>query len=147
MIAWLMLASRTSGRSAWMVPNLFATLFYGTEAYRNEYLRSSWAGLALIVFIYGCAGALWGLAVRESRPRFLAATGAVTGLAVFYVFFRIVWLHAAPLLTLYAPDRQLEFGHILWGLALARSPEFARRIALATGVYAPEEIKSGEVIV
>ena len=66
-------------------------------------------------------------------PRFFAQPsplfGAVAGLCVYFLFYGWLWRHVNPLVTLYAPDRQLQLGHVLWGIVLARSPLYSRRIA------------------
>jgi hypothetical protein len=149
MVGWLMLGSLWKRRSIWIVPNLFATTFYGAGVYRNHFLRASWSGVALIFAIYGVGGVLWGILWRDERRPLASLYGAVTGLLVYYVFFHLIWKSANPLISLYAPDRQLEFAHLLWGLAVARSPLYSRRIAaaLAEPVQPQEaEARSGELI-
>ena len=133
-MACLMIGSLWNGRSIWVVPNLFATTFFGSEVYRNQFLRTSWTGAALIVAIYGLLGVLWGCVLRDGRSRWLGLIGAIAGICVYYFLYQFLWRHVNPLITLYAPDRQLELGHILWGIVLARSPVFARRIA-GSSVY------------
>jgi hypothetical protein len=129
MLACLMLGSVLNGRSIWVVPNLFTTLIFGSSVYRNEYLNTSWAGVAILIAIYGILGTIWGMIWREQRRPGLTAIGAITGLVVYYLFFHFIWFHVAPVITLYAPDRQFELGHLLWGMALGKSPGFARKIA------------------
>jgi hypothetical protein len=162
LFACLMIGSLWDGRSIWVVPNLFATTFFGSEVYRNQLLRTSWTGIALIVAIYGALGALWGCICRDERRRWLGFYGAVAGLCVYFAFYDWLWKHVNPLVTLYAPDRQLQLGHVLWGMALARSPLYSRRIADSVvnppvpddsttppgvqDVVVHEEISSGEVI-
>ena len=154
MLGYLMIGSLWGRRSVWVIPNLFATTFFGPDAYRNQLLRSSWAGVALVLSIYGLAGILWGFFWGDERKRWIVLYGALTGLAVYFVFFDVFWNHANPLITLYAPDRQLKIAHVLWGMALARSPKYSRRIALVTSdaTVEPaaqetvEEVKTGEVI-
>lgn len=160
LVACVMAGSVFEGRSIWVVPNLFATTFYGSEVYRNRLLHTSWTGVALIVGIYGVLGAIWGCIWRDDRKRWLRLYGVLAGLGVYFVFFDYFWRHINPLITLYAPDRQLQLGHVLWGLVLARSPLYARRIAAALSNkpalnkttppaiqdVAGPEIKSGEII-
>jgi len=151
MLACLAIGSLWNGRSIWMVPNLFATTFFGGEVYRNQLLRTSWTGIALIVAIYGALGAIWGCIWRDERKPWLGSYGGITGLCVYLLFHEFLWRHVNPLITLYAPDRQLQVGHVLWGIVLARSPLYARRIAdsaSARAVHdvAAEEVRSGEVI-
>jgi hypothetical protein len=129
LFAVLMAGSLWDGRSIWLVPNLFATTFFGSEVYRNQLLRTSWAGIALIVAVYGALGILWGCIWRERRIPWLGLFGAVAGLCVYFLFYGWLWRHVNPLVTLYAPDRQLQLGHVLWGIVLARSPLYSRRIA------------------
>jgi hypothetical protein len=137
MFAGVALASLFHGRSIWVVPNLFSTTFFGIDAYRNRFANTSWAGLALTFAIYGALGVVWGCVWRDRKVRWLPAFGALTGIAVYYIFFGFIWRHLNPLVTLYAPDRQLQFGHIVWGLILARSPLYARRIAEAAQAPPP----------
>jgi hypothetical protein len=158
MLGWLMLSSIALRRSIWVLPNLFATAFYGPAAYQNHFLRSSWPGLALILTIYATGGIVWGIlygALRptDRRPPFLPLLGAVTGLLVYFIFFGLIWKRLDPLIPLYSPDRQMQIAHVLWGLMLARTHLYSRRIAAATsGVTVepapqePAEVRSGEVM-
>jgi hypothetical protein len=149
--ACLMLGSLWDGRSIWVVPNLFATTFFGSDAYRNQLLLTSWTGIALIVAIYGVIGSLWGCAWRDKRKPWLGLFGAIFGVGVYFLLYGLMWRHVNPLVTLYAPDRQLQLGHVLWGIVLARSPLYSRRIADST-TQAPfqdaveQEVSSGGVI-
>lgn len=129
MLGFLMIGSRWDQRSVWTIPNLFATTFFKNDIYRNEFVRSSWTGVALLVAIYGFLGILWGCAWRDERKRWLTLYGALAGLAVYFLFFDFIWQHVNALIALYGPNRQLIVGHILWGMVLARSPRYARRIA------------------
>jgi ascorbate-specific PTS system EIIC-type component UlaA len=139
MLAVVMLGSSLNGRSIWVFPNLMATFFRGSGVYRNEYMPTSWAGMAILMAIYGFLGAVWGVICRENSKPGLMAFGAIVGLVVYYAFFRVFWPVWSPIIALYAPDRQLELGHILWGVALSRSPRFARQIADQTAdSFVPE---------
>ena len=146
MSGWLLLAGSWMRRSAWNVPNLLATTFYGPEAYANGFFRWTPAGLGFIVVLYGGLGVLWGLIWQERQPPFLRLLGAATGLAVYILLFDFVWPHANPLVALYAPTRPLQLAHVLWGIVLANSPRFARNIASGSGLDGGG-IKTGEVIV
>jgi hypothetical protein len=151
LVGCLMIGSLWDGRSIWVAPNLFATTFFGIDVYRNYLLRASWSGIALIVVVYGLLGTIWGCIWRSERRRWLKLYGAAAGLGVYFLVFHLLSLHVNPLFTLYAPDRQLEVGHVLWGIVLARSPLYARRIARSVKPPAPrpvatQEVRSGEVI-
>ena len=148
MIALLMLSNLLQRESPWLTPNLFATAFFGSFAYVNRFTATSWSGVALIVAIYGILGMLWGCVIRDRTRGFLALYGAIFGIVVYWIFMHIVWNRVDPLLVLYAPNRQLQAGHILWGMMLSRSPKFARRIAQVHSEYTTvqPEVHTGELI-
>lgn len=129
MLACLAVGSLWDQRSVWVAPNLFATTFYGPGVYYNEYAGTAWAGVALLIVLYGSLGALWGCLWRDKQKRMLRVLGALFGLVVYRILFDIVWPHVNGLVVLYAPNTQLEIGHVLWGILLARSPRYSRLIA------------------
>jgi hypothetical protein len=149
MIGWSMLGSLWSRRSIWMIPNLYATTFYGSRGYVNQFARGSWSGVALMVLICGIGGMLWGVIWRDGRKPFLTLFGAVAGLLVYYFLFNLILRSVNPLIPLYAPEPQIQIGYLLWGMALSRSPLYSRRIAKALSpenTQEAEAIRSGEVI-
>ena len=148
MVVWLAVAAASSRRSFWMIPNLYATTFYGARVYVNQYTRGSLSGLAVMLVICGVAGMVWGVTWRDQQRPFMGLFGALSGLVVYYILFDVILHYTSPLVPLYAPERQVQFGYLLWGIALARSPIYSRRIARTMGVYPveAEEIRSGEVI-
>jgi len=155
LLACLMISSLWNGRSVWLTPNLFATTFFGGAVYRNHFVRASWIGLALILAFYGGLGAAWGCIWREQRRRFSVLFGALAGIGLYFLLYDFAWRHINPLVATFAPNRALETGHVLWGMMLARSSVYARRIAHSTSHAAPDvtqhapevaEIRSGEVI-
>ncbi len=151
MLVWLMICSSWQRHSAWLVPNLLSTTFYGSNAYTGRFTHTSWVGLALIIAIYGTLGAVWGILWPAERKAWRRIAGMLFGLLAYFLLFDFVWKHVNPLVTLYAPVRQLQAGHILWGLTLARSRVYSRRIAESasdTPVEADRvhEVRAGEVI-
>ncbi len=128
MLGCLMVGSLLNRRSIWVAPNLFATTFYGAGVYYNQYARTAWAGVALLIVLYGGMGALWGCAWREERKAVAGGLRAIFGMVVYLVLFDFIWKQVNGLVVLYAPTAQLEFGHALWGMILAKSPAYSRRI-------------------
>ncbi len=96
-------------------------------------VNASWSGIALIIAVYGALGSLWGCIWRDEPRPWLTFYGALFGMTVYYIMFHFVWRRINPLMFLYAPDRQLEVGHLIWGMILARSPRYARSIAARVG--------------
>ena len=62
-LLFLMLGSLWYRRSMWLPANLFSTAVYGPDAYTNHFAATSWAGLAIVVVMYGVAGAAYALVV------------------------------------------------------------------------------------
>jgi hypothetical protein len=145
MFACFVVAALWNGRGLWSVPNLFSTVLYGEDAYQGQFRRSTWAGLALIVVLYGVAGVVWGCVWKRRKP-LLPLYGALTGLATYYLFFSYVWIHVDAMIPLYAPITQLQVAHILWGMALAASPDYAARIkmAITPTVVAPPNAEASQ---
>src|SRR6059036_69653 len=63
MIVWLALLSLLQGRSAWSIPNLLASTFYGEAAMRHGFRWATLSGVALHVIVSALAGVLFGMAV------------------------------------------------------------------------------------
>lgn len=145
MFGCFVLAAFWGGHSIWSVPNLYSTVFYGEDAFQDEFLRTSWAGLALIVVLYGLLGAIWGCWWKDERKPLLTFFGALTGLVTYYLFFGLIWPHLDASLSIDVPVRQVQVAHILWGAALAQSPGYSVRIFSATRPAAPAQ--SSAVIV
>jgi hypothetical protein len=104
--------------------------------------------VAVFIAIYGALGILWGCIWRdESRPR-LTLYGALFGIVVYYALFHFVWRRANGLIVLYAPVRTIALAHVLWGMILAKSPKYARRIGDFSRKPAGQEeaVRSGEAI-
>jgi hypothetical protein len=147
-LLFLMLGCFWYRRSIWIPANLFSTAVYGSDAYTNHFRSTSWAGLAIVVVMYGVMGALWGLIWRDRRPRHLLLYGAICGAITYFLLFGILWKRIDPFFSLYAPDRQLEFANVIWGMIVVRSPMLAAEMQAET-VLLPEEpveVRSGELI-
>lgn len=128
MLGCFVIAAFWNGRSIWSVPNLFSTIFYGDNAYQDEFLRTTWAGIAFLVVAYAIPGAVWGCWWKSEGKPLLRLFGAFTGLSVYYLWFDFIWPRLDPLIPLYAPVHQLQIAHVVWGAALAASPVYAGRI-------------------
>jgi hypothetical protein len=131
MIGWWLLGESLQRHSPWMVPNLLATTFYGERAYRPGFIVPTWSGLAFPVVIYCAAGVVFALLGRErKRGWVLLLLGLVAGLAVDWLFFGIGLKRLNPLVQIYSPDRLITVSHLLYGMALASYPRFARAFSL-----------------
>lgn len=128
MIGWWLLGEMLRGRSAWTVPNLLATTFYGEGAYQSGFIVPTWAGLAGAFVVYCVAGMLFAVVGRERRGGwFVLAAGLAYGLVLNWLFFGTILVYFNPLVRIYAPDRLIMVSHLLYGVALASYPSFARQ--------------------
>jgi hypothetical protein len=130
MIGWWLLGEVLQRRSPWTLPNLLATTFYGENAYRSGFIVPTWAGLAFPLVVYCAAGAIFALAGRERKAGWmLLLVGALAGLAMDWLFFGIALRRFNPLVEIYSPDRLVSVSHLLYGMALASYPSFARDLS------------------
>jgi hypothetical protein len=132
MFACFAIAALWNRQGLWMIPNLFSMAFYGSDAYWGQFLHTTWAGLAFLIAFYGLLGAVWGCFWKRRKAGILLY-GALAGLATYYIFFGYVFPHTLPLIPLYAPTRELQAAHIVWGAMLAKSPDYSRRINELSG--------------
>lgn len=146
MIACLMIGSVWDHRSPWSFPNLLATTFFGSDAYVNKFAHTTWTGLALTVAVYGFLGMVWGVVWGDKSRPGMALTGAIAGLLIYFLFYDFAWKHANPLVTLYAPNRQLQVGHVVWGLILARSPKYSQAIGTSVEDRPPQGPSAQEAV-
>jgi hypothetical protein len=140
MIGWWLVGEALLRRSAWTIPNLLATTFYGERAYRHAFIVPTWAGLAGAFAVYCAAGILFAIAGRERKGGWLlVAVGLATGMTLNWLLFGIMFKHVNPLAELYMPDRLITISHILYGTALASYPGFFRQLeAVPNPQPAPE---------
>jgi hypothetical protein len=146
MIGWWLLAEMILRRSPWILPNLLATTFYGERAYRSGFSASTWSGLAGPLVVYCAAGVIFALVGRERKAGWgLLLAGAGAGLVVNWLFFGILLKRLTPLVQIYSPDRLIGLSHLIYGLALATYPGFARElVSTATPPALPEDIPQSD---
>ncbi len=146
MIGWWLLGEALQRRSPWTIPNLLATTFYGEGAYRSGFFTSTWSGLAGPLVVYCTTGVVFALAGKERKAGWvLLLVGAATGLALYWLFFGLTLRALNPLIQIYSPDRLLAVSHLLYGLALATYPGFARDLLPAAETPRVSEVEGPNV--
>ena len=129
MIGWWLFGEILQRRSAWTIPNLLATTFYGERAYRSGFIVPTWAGLAFPLAVYCVAGVVFALIARERQTSWILwLAGAAAGLTFNWLFFGLILQRLNPLVQIYSPDRLIAVSHVLYGLALASYPKFLRAL-------------------
>ncbi len=129
LLLWMSLASRFFGKSVWWALNVVGTIFYGDFALRNSAGRYTFSGVALIFLLYGSIGILFGLVWRDRRGggALMVAT-LLTAVVAYYVLVKWAWRNVSPLGAVYAPERQIFIGHLLFATILTRYPRFRDRL-------------------
>jgi hypothetical protein len=144
LLGYLALDSAWHRRSIWTIPNLMASTFYGESAFRQGFGSRTSVGLALLLFIYGLLGALFGLVIRDHGSRMrVTVLGLIFATGWFFLSFEFLWNHVNPLVRLYSPDRAMLVGHLLFGGVLGRRfPVYLRAISELENVPPVTSIES-----
>ncbi|MBV9747152.1 MAG: hypothetical protein JO099_25605 [Acidobacteriia bacterium] len=125
MLAWMGLSAAWQQRSFWTSENLLATTFYGGRTLQGGFSTSTVSGLALYLLVYSTLGCLFALAAGgKLRKTTLLLAGIVIGLGWYYVSFRFLWKSVSPLVSLLHPVRPTIFGHLIYGVMVARFPHY-----------------------
>jgi hypothetical protein len=143
MLAWLGVSASWQNQGFWNSENLFATLFYGSDAVRSDFSWKSLAGLALYLLLYSVLGAIFALALRGRAPSGrLVPIGIIFALGWFYFSFHLIWKSVMPLAYLLSSDRPMMVGHLIYGACIGRFPAHdpGRRPEVAPAV--PETLES-----
>jgi hypothetical protein len=147
MIGWWLAAEVLGRHSAWLVPNLLATTFYGERAYRPGFIVPTWSGLAYPLIVYCAAGIVFALALRERKGGWLLlSVGVAAGLAMDWLWFGFAMRKLNPLVAIYSPDTLIAVSHVLYGAALASYPRFDRAL-LRSLAPAPPPIRVASELV
>jgi hypothetical protein len=144
MLAWLGVSAAWKGQGFWNSENLFATLFYGSDAVRSDFSWKSIAGLALYLLLYSLLGGIFAFVLRgAARSGRLVLMGIIFALGWFYLSFHLIWKSVMPLAYLLSSERPTMIGHLIYGVCIGRFPAHdpAQRPAVAPA--APETPESG----
>jgi hypothetical protein len=130
MLLWLGLASAWYQRSFWTSANIMASGFYGPSTLGRGFSWATLSGMAVYLILYSLFGALWGALMEGAFTRGrLVLFGILSGVAWYYLWFGLLWMHLNPLVTLYTHDRPMFWGHMLYGAMLGRFPVYRARLA------------------
>jgi hypothetical protein len=144
MLAWLGVSAAWQNQGFWNSENLFATMFYGSDAVRSDFSWKSIAGLALYLLVYSLVGGIFALTLRSRvRSGRLVPIGIIFALGWFYLSFHLLWKSAMPLAYLLSPDRPTMIGHLIYGVCIGRFPAHDPGRRLEVAPAAPETQESG----
>jgi hypothetical protein len=142
MLAWLGVSAAWRNQGFWNSENLFATLFYGSDAVRSDFSWKTLSGLALYLLLYSLLGGIFALALRgRARSGRLVLVGIIFGLGWFYLSFHLIWKTVMPLAYLLSPDRPTLIGHLIYGVCIGRFPAHDPGRRLEVAPAAPETLE------
>ena len=113
MLAWSALVCPLTGRSWWLVPNLFASHFYTTREVYDGPGVVTVVGIAMHIFTSGLVGVVNGVVTPGGRLSGLGMAG------LWYMFcFLFLWKRIAPLMLAQAVQPILWTGYFIFGSTL-----------------------------
>jgi len=147
MLAWLGVSAAWQNQGFWNSENLFATMFYGSDAVRSDFSSKTLPGLALYLLLYSLLGGIFALAMRpRASSGRLMLIGIIFGLGWFYVSFHLLWKSVMPLVYLLSPDRPTAVGHLIYGACVGRFPvHYPGRPQVSPDTPETEEVAAAEV--
>jgi hypothetical protein len=128
MLAWLGASAMWQRHTFWTAPNQMATLLHGGSAIRGSLGPFTPSGVALYIVFYSLLGAVFAVA----SPRRLTAVGmmlagVLVALGWYWLWFRALGPSVMPLVWLLHAERPMAFGHVLYGVLLARYPVYLEK--------------------
>lgn len=127
-LGWIALVSLLAGESAWKVPNLLASVFYGPRALRGGFGRITLAGISLHLLQCALAAILFSLAIPEARYRRSLLAGLLYAALLAWLAHSFVWRIWYPFLPALMPRFAVWTGFGLFGFCLSFLPWFRRRL-------------------
>ena len=125
MLAWLGLSAIGQRRSFWTAENLMASVFHGDAAIRPGFGFSTLSGIALYLLLYSLLGAGLALSVRNRLTSLgTVLLGLLFSLGWYWLWFRALGRSAMPLVWLLHPENSTVFGHVIFGVSIARFPAY-----------------------
>jgi hypothetical protein len=140
MLVWLGISAKWMQRSFWSPANIMATVFYGDGAIHPGMASTTPLGIALYLVIYSLLGAVFALLVRQRLTGLGTLLASVLfSLGWYWLWFRVLALHAMPLIWLLHTERSTQFGHLIFGALLARFGDYLPRAKVETPVVIQSE--------
>ena len=145
MLAWLGVSGIAQRRGFWSAENLLASVFYGEGAIRPGFSSRTVSGAALYLTVYSLLGAGFAVAVRQR----LTALGTVLlGILVaagwYGLCFRMLGRTMMPLVWLLHTESSTVFGHVIFGVWMARYRAFLAPSGEAGGACAGPAVETAE---
>ncbi len=140
MLAWLGLSAMGQRRGFWTAENLMASVFQGDAAIPRGFGFGTLSGIALYLLIYSLLGAAFALGVRN---RFTSLGTVLLGLLFsvgwYWLWFRALGQTVMPLVWLLHAANSTVFGHVIFGVSIARFPAYLPKLDQPAAATPAEE--------
>lgn len=131
LLGWFILDALYQGQHWYAFPNLWATIFYGNDAFSKRAGWATAAGIAVHLTNLGFAGLLFGVIWRwNSRFWTSLVAGLVWSMLWHWGMSVGLWKTFSPLVPRLMPQPATWLAFFLFGVCLSRSPLRAQSIAL-----------------
>ncbi|HXK02987.1 MAG TPA: hypothetical protein VMS37_11335 [Verrucomicrobiae bacterium] len=125
MLGWLGVSAWWQRHTFWTAANQMATVFHGGDAIVSGFGRNTPSGLAVYVLSYCLLGGAFALAApRRLTPAGMMLGGVLLAVGWYWLWFRMLGQRVMPLVWLLHAERPMAFGHVLYGVMLARFPVY-----------------------
>ena len=125
MLGWLGVSAFWQGHTFWTAANQMATLFHGGSAIVPSFGRHTPSGIAVYILTYCLLGSAFALlAPRRLTPAGMMLGGILLAVGWYWLWFRLLGQRVMPLVWLLHSERPMAFGHVLYGVMLARFPVY-----------------------
>ena len=149
MLAWMGLSAMGQRRSFWTAENLIATLLHGDSAIRRGFGDTTWSGIALYLVCYSLLGAVFAMVIRARFTSLgTVLLGVLWSVGWYALIFRALGRTLMPLVWLLHAENSTAFGHVIFGILIARFPAYLR-VEEETAVPAqvePADNRSAEIV-
>jgi hypothetical protein len=134
MLAWLGLSAMGQRRTFWTAENLMASVFHGGTAIRRGFGLSTLSGIALYLLVYSLLGAGFAVTARNRLTSLgTVLLGVLFSLGWYCLWFRALGQTMMPLVWLLHAERSTAFGHVIFGVLVARFPNYLPKLEQPAG--------------
>jgi hypothetical protein len=127
MLGWLGVSAVWQQHTFWTVANQMATLLHGGSAIVAGFGPYTASGIALYLVVYSLLGAVFAMAAPQRlTPLGTMLAGVLLAVGWYLLWFQALGQRLMPLLWLLHSERPMVFGHVLYGVMLARFPVYLK---------------------
>lgn len=126
-LGWFFLSSAVTGDSIWLIPNIFASLFYGARSVRADFGLYTCSGTALHLLLSAGLGIVFAFLVPSTWSWRRSLVVAFIYAALLHVLsISLVWTKFNPWLISYVPPAVLWIAYLILGLGFSTIPSLVR---------------------